>query len=39
MAPQNQRSLIKFMFQWTFTRKNLQALLAKIDRNPQALAA
>jgi len=26
-------------FQWTFTRKNLQALLAKIDRKPLALAA
>jgi hypothetical protein len=26
-------------FQWTFTRKNLQGLLAKIDRQPLALAA
>jgi hypothetical protein len=26
-------------FRWTFTRKNLQALLAKIDRKPLALAA
>jgi hypothetical protein len=26
-------------FQWTFTRKNLRALLAKIDRKPLALAA
>jgi hypothetical protein len=26
-------------FQWTFTRKNLQALLAKIDRKPLAVAA
>jgi hypothetical protein len=26
-------------FQWTFTRKNLQALLTKIDRKPLELAA
>ncbi len=26
-------------FQWTFTRKNLRALLAKIDRKPLALVA
>ncbi len=34
-----QRCAAPFKFKWTFTRKNLLALLAKLDRKPLALVA